>query len=319
MKDGTLECGVLNLYKPAGMTSFQAISKVKRILGIKKCGHAGTLDPDAQGVLPVFIGTATGACNYLEDEQKEYHVEFLIGIATDTGDCSGRITCVSDFDIPFQCIRDVLPDFTGELMQTPPIYSAVKVKGKKLYEYARKGDTDIEIPERKVTVYSISVKPGGLQHTVVRVDGREAEVASFEGIVRCSRGTYIRSLCRDIGQALGTCGCMGKLIRSGSGPYRIEQSVQLEELQSLKEKGDLVLMPVSDLFAKFGKVILDDKQTEDYLNGKRLYRMEILQKDPQQLVAVYSRGHGFIGMGELFSDGTACYLKGKKMFCNPFI
>lgn len=315
MKDRTLACGVINLYKPAGMTSFQAVSFVKRTLGVKKCGHAGTLDPDARGVLPIFIGTATGACNYLEDEQKEYQAEIILGIGTDTDDLSGRITCITDYEIPFQRVMECLPDFTGELYQSPPIYSAIKINGKKLYEYARKGNTDIEIPKRKVVIHSISVTPEESHRFTIKKDGNEYPVSRFESVIRCSRGTYIRSLCRDIGQALGTCGCMGNLVRTESGPYRVENSVKPEDLKEIYEK---VLLPVADLFEKYEKVELTGKQTQDYLNGKRLFFNRVLKRE-RQTVAVFMQDHGFVGIGELISDQSACYLKSEKLFCHPFV
>lgn len=315
MKDQTLACGVLNLYKPAGMTSFQAVSQVKRLLGVKKCGHAGTLDPDAQGVLPVFVGTATGACNYLEDEQKEYQAEIILGIGTDTDDLSGRITCISDYEIPLQRVLECLPDFTGELFQLPPAYSAVKVNGKKLYEYAREGNTEIKVAKRKVTIHELSIMPEENHRFTVKKDGNEYQVSRFESVIRCSRGTYIRSICKDIGQALGTCGCMGNLVRTESGPYRIENAVKLEDL---KDVGEKALLPVDDLFAKFDKIQLNREQTEDYLNGKKIFFSKNLNKE-RQTVSVYMQEHGFIGVGELIKDQSTCYLKGRKLFCHPFI
>lgn len=315
MKDQTLSCGVLNLYKPAGMTSFQAVSQVKRMTGVKKCGHAGTLDPDAQGVLPVFLGTATGACNYLEDEQKEYQAEILLGFGTDTDDLSGRITCISDYDISYQRFMDCLSDFTGDLYQLPPAYSAVKVKGRKLYEYARQGNTEIIVPKRKVTVHSISIMPQEGYRYIVKKDDNEYQVSRFNSVIRCSRGTYIRSLCRDIGQALGTCGCMGNLIRTESGPYRIEDAIRFEDLKDSAEKA---LLPVADLFSKYEKVELNKKQAEDYLNGKK-FIIDKNIKEERQTVAVNMQEHGFIGMGELIAEESVCYLKGKKLFCHPFI
>jgi tRNA pseudouridine55 synthase len=310
--DGTLACGVVNLYKPAGITSFQAVSQVKRLLNVKKCGHAGTLDPDAEGVLPVFIGSATGACAYLEDEQKEYLAEILLGISTDTDDISGRVTCVSDYNIPYSTVEACIKEFTGEIIQKPPIYSAIKVEGRKLYEYARK-NAEVEIPERKVTVYSITIEEEPSIRKV-SVDGKDYMASCFKGLVKCSRGTYIRSLCRDIGIAAGTCGCMGKLVRTRSGPYRIEDSLRFEELQ---EKGQKALLPVADLFEKYEKIVLNNKETKDYLDGKKIALKRKIDKE-RQTVSVYTQDQGFIGLGELVIMDSLSYLKGKKLFCHPY-
>ncbi len=321
MRDRSLQCGVINLYKPVNMTSFQAVSRVKRILGVKKAGHAGTLDPDAEGVLPVFLGTATGAFNYLSDELKEYTVEVILGIATDTCDLSGCVTGISDIEISFKRVKDVFEGIRGDIKQKPPIFSAVKVNGKRLYEYARNGNNNVDIPDRNVTIYSINVLSDELEHKNITIDQKAYKVSTFRAHVACSRGTYIRSLCRDSGIALGTYGCMGRLIRTRSGPYKLMDSVNFETLIESKEKNRVPLSAVGDLFEGYTGIYLDENQIKDYLNGKKVIINEKYYATDFRdgIVMVQTPENGFIGIGQLYEDECICYVKGKKMFCNPFI
>lgn len=204
--------GFLNIYKPVGMTSHDVVAVLRRITKIKQIGHTGTLDPFAQGVLPVCIGKATRLIEYLPDD-KEYIATVQFGSATTTYDVEGEVTFTSDKKI--SAIDIDLKPFEGEIEQFPPIYSAIKVNGKKLYEYAREGK-DVEIKPRNVTIEKIELKNFNEQT-------QQAEI-----LIKCSKGTYIRSIAHDLGQNLGVGAHLIKLVRTQAGKFRVENSVQLD-------------------------------------------------------------------------------------------
>jgi len=204
--------GIVLINKPQGITSFSAVAAVKRRLGVK-CGHSGTLDPLATGLLPIMCGKATKLCQYLTEGNKAYRATLKFGIETDTHDITGSITSSDDKQISLQQIEDVIPHFLGTIKQIPPAYSAIKVGGTALYKLARSGQ-DVEVPEREITIYSI-------------------DIISFDGIelivdVECSKGTYIRSLCRDIARALGTVGTMSALHRTKTGGWNVADSINFD-------------------------------------------------------------------------------------------
>jgi len=205
--------GVINIYKPKGITSHDVVGIVRKILGIKQVGHTGTLDPFAEGVLPICVGKATRLIEYFDDD-KEYIATVQFGTATETYDTEGKITKTSNKKITQTEILENLKFFSGEIEQIPPIYSAIKVNGKKLYEYAREGKS-VDIEPRKVTVYEIELV--GFDNINQTVDIR----------IKCSKGTYIRSIANDLGEKLGCCGHLIKLIRSKAGKFNVENSVQL--------------------------------------------------------------------------------------------
>lgn len=212
--------GCLNIYKPAGLTSHDVVAVLRRKTKIKQIGHTGTLDPFAEGVLPICIGKATRLIEFLPDD-KEYLATIQFGASTTTYDIEGEKTFISDKKVNKSEITEALHAFEGEISQLPPIYSAIKVKGKKLYEYARKGE-EVEIEPRKVSIENIELKT--LDETL-----QQAQV-----LIKCSKGTYIRSIANDLGQNLGCGGHLIKLIRTQAGKFRIENSVQLDEIDVAK-------------------------------------------------------------------------------------
>ena len=229
--------GIFNVYKEKGYTSHDVVARLRGIAGQKKVGHTGTLDPDAEGVLPVCLGKATKVCDVLTDKSKTYQAVLLLGRRTDTQDISGA--CLEERDtsgLAKETVRRAVESFLGDYMQTPPMYSALKVDGKKLYELAREGKT-VERKARKVQIHRIEIRKMDLPRVWIEVE--------------CSKGTYIRTLCDDIGELLGVGGCMEELLRTRVGHFRIEDSVRLSELERYREEGTLEehLIPVDSVFA----------------------------------------------------------------------
>jgi tRNA pseudouridine55 synthase len=228
--------GILNIYKPIGMTSHDVVAVLRRLTKIKQIGHTGTLDPFAQGVLPICIGKATRLIEFLPDD-KEYLATVQFGIATTTYDIEGERTFSSDKKVSVKDVQLALKDFEGEIQQFPPIYSAIKVKGKKLYEYARKGE-DVEITPRKVTIEHIELKDFDEQ-------SQQAQI-----LIKCSKGTYIRSIAHDIGKNLGVGAHLIKLVRTQAGKCRVENSVQLEGInveKSIINPLEMLDLPIIDV------------------------------------------------------------------------
>jgi len=246
--------GVLNIYKEKGYTSSDAVSVVRKILGRVKAGHTGTLDPQAEGVLPVCVGRATKIADYIGGE-KRYRAELVLGVTTDTDDLTGKVLTESPVDIGMGLLEETALSFLGKSMQTPPMYSAIKIGGKKLYELARAGKTADRAP-REINIFLISVK--GYDET--------AHTAILD--VECSKGTYIRSLCADIGRALGCGGCMGGLARTRSGPFLIENSVTLGKLGAYAEAGRIyeLLHPIEDVL-KYRAVSAPAGYEKQIVNG----------------------------------------------------
>ena len=230
--------GIINVYKEKGYTSHDVVAVLRKIAGQKKIGHKGTLDPDATGVLPVCLGRATKLCDLLTDRDKTYEAVLLLGKTTDTQDISGAILKEQPTDHLNEAeVTKVIESFKGTYDQIPPMYSALKVNGKKLYELAREGKT-VERKSRKVTIYQIHIKE--IQLPRVRME------------VTCSKGTYIRTLCHDIGNLLGTGGCMEELTRTKVGRFELKDSLKLEELRDLAQNGRLedALIPLDQMFSE---------------------------------------------------------------------
>ena len=246
--------GVLNVWKEAGFTSHDVVAKLRGILHQKKIGHTGTLDPDATGVLPVCLGKGTRLCDMLTDETKTYEALLHLGIATDTQDMSGTVTAEAPVTVTEEEVRDCIASFVGEQQQVPPMYSALKVNGKKLYELAREG-IEIERKARTVHFYEISILEVKLP--LVRME------------VTCSKGTYIRTLCHDIGGALGVGGCLSSLRRIRAGGFSIGEAVTLEEIQAAKEQGrhTELLRQVDQLFSGFPALYVGKRETVRCKNG----------------------------------------------------
>ena len=214
--------GIINVYKEKGYTSHDVVARLRRIIGQKKIGHTGTLDPDAEGVLPVCLGKATKVCDLLADKDKVYQAILLLGQTTDTQDVSGRVIKTEDVTSSIKEIYEAIQSFKGEYDQIPPMYSALKVNGKKLYELAREGKT-VERRARTVHIHGIRI------HEIV--------LPRVSMTVECSKGTYIRTLCHDIGEKLGCGGCMEQLLRTQVGPFFIEDSLKLDEIEILQDLG----------------------------------------------------------------------------------
>ncbi len=255
--------GIINIYKEKGFTSHDVVAKLRGILHMKKIGHTGTLDPEAEGVLPVCLGSATRLCDMLTDKIKEYRAVVRFGIATDTEDMTGEIIEKAPVTVGEQELRDVLPKFLGEQEQIPPMYSAIKVEGKKLYELAREGKT-IERKGRPVVIHDIVL------HSVeLDADGHLLEA---ELTVVCGKGTYIRSLCRDIGKALGTCACMKSLLRTRSGDCYLKDSLKLSEVEQLRDAGTLEeqIVSVEQVFAECKAFHMKPEWDRLLLNGNHI-------------------------------------------------
>lgn len=244
--------GFLNIYKPKGMTSHDVVAVMRRLTKIKQIGHTGTLDPFAEGVLPICIGKATRLIEYLDDD-KEYLATVQFGTATTTYDLEGEITTASDKKITETELLNELENFKGEISQLPPIYSAIKVKGKKLYEYARKGE-EVEIQPRKVTIEKIELK------------NFDNENQTAEILIACSKGTYIRSIAHDLGQNLNVGGHLIKLVRTKAGSFTVENSVPLEGLnvsENLLDPLDKLNLPKVELSETDYQKILHGQQIEN--------------------------------------------------------
>lgn len=249
--------GIINIQKEKGYTSHDVVARLRRILGQKKIGHTGTLDPDATGVLPVCLGKATKLCDLLTDKEKTYQTELLLGIVTDTQDISGKILEQQPVSANEDEIRECILNFQGDIMQIPPMYSACKVQGKRLYQLAREG-VEVERPPRPVCIYEIKVQ--------------EIRLPRVKMEITCSKGTYIRTLCHDIGRSLGCGACMEGLVRIRSGTFEIGQSLTLAQVENLKEEGNLEehLIPIEDMLGHYPR--LDCTPEEDRLldNGNPL-------------------------------------------------
>lgn len=246
--------GIVIINKPQGFTSHDVVNVVRKILGTRKVGHTGTLDPNAEGVLPVCVGKSTKACDMLTFSDKEYIAEVKLGITTDTHDIWGQTTSSQTVSVDEAQIRDAVSHFVGEIEQVPPMYSAIKQNGKKLYELAREGIT-LKLAPRKVTIYSCDVS--------------DITGDSFKIRVKCSKGTYIRSLCRDIGNYLGCGAVMTSLVRTASSVFNIDDSLTLDELKLRAEKNGphSVLMCVDNVFMQYKAITVNAKLEKRLLNG----------------------------------------------------
>ena len=258
--------GVLILDKPQGITSHDAVYKVRRLYNTKKVGHTGTLDPMATGVLVMLIGRATKAAEYIAADRKRYDARLTLGLTTDTLDVDGEVLSRSD-DIPGEEeVLAAVERFTGSYGQVPPMYSAIKVDGRKMVDLARRGIT-VDLPPRDITVYSIET---------ARISEREYSLS-----VECSAGTYIRSLCRDIGEALGCGGTMSALRRVRSGDFDISNAVTPERLEEMDEEKRLsLLLPIESLFSELDAVVLPDFFAALAANGQPIYMRKIGRSFP---------------------------------------
>lgn len=243
--------GIVIIDKPEGWTSQDVVSKLRGALHTKRIGHGGTLDPMATGVLPVFVGRATRGVEFFEHAEKTYVADLRFGITTDTEDITGTVLTEKEVNITREQLEKALESFRGEIQQVPPMYSAVKINGQKLCDLARKG-REVERKSRTITIFALDL---------LELDGITAKLR-----VHCSKGTYIRTLCKDIGESLGCGGCMAALRRVSAGAYTIDEAVSLTELVEAEDK-EKYLRPVGSMFAEYPKQILTPNQEKRCRNG----------------------------------------------------
>ncbi|WBW94837.1 tRNA pseudouridine(55) synthase TruB [Oceanirhabdus sp. W0125-5] len=280
--------GIININKPKGITSFDVVRIIKKTLKMKKVGHTGTLDPMAEGVLPICIGKATKFAELIMSEEKVYRAEMKLGEITDTYDIEGEITETFDFShVTEEEVIKVVNSFIKTYEQIPPIYSAIKVAGKRLYEYAREGK-EVEIKGRKITIHNIN--------------NIEVNLPYIKFDVKCSKGTYIRSLCFDIGKELNAGGVMTSLIRLKSGIFNIEDSVEISEIEKKDIQDNII--SIENIFSHLNELNLNEKFSKLVSNGvviKDKALISSLEKNKQY--RVYSFEREFIGLGELGENG----------------
>lgn len=267
--------GIINVYKEKGYTSFDVVAKLRGILKQKKIGHTGTLDPDAVGVLPVCLGSATKLCDMLTDKKKEYIAELVLGKETDTQDITGHILKETEVTCSEEEAVNAILSFIGDYDQLPPMYSAIKVDGKRLYELARQGK-EVQRKTRPVTFYEIEILK--MEFPFVRIR------------VLCSKGTYIRTLCHDIGQKLGCGAVMTSLERIRSGQFTKENAYTLEQIEKIRDEGSLdsIIIPVDSVFSELPRLIVTGETQNKILNGNLIYINECKK----------------LGLSDCFSEGN---------------
>lgn len=287
--------GILNINKEKGISSARVVSLVRRALDMKKVGHTGTLDLEASGVLPIVVGKATRVSDYMMTKDKVYETEMILGSKTDTLDAAGEITEKSDKKVSKEEFLEAMNTFRGEIEQIPPMYSALKVNGKKLYDLAREG-IEIERKRRKVTIYDIKLLDFDFPKATIRVT--------------CSKGTYIRTLVDDIGERLGTYAYVDELVRTRVGDFDIKDAIKSEDILNL-EKNDIIkaLRPIDSALKDFDKIVLDRRYLDNLVNGQIV---EVEEK-VNDIIRVYA-GDDFIGLGKNYSENGKNFLKMEKVF-----
>lgn len=279
--------GILNIYKEKGYTSHDVVARLRGIVKQKKIGHTGTLDPDAEGVLPVCLGRATRVCDLLTDKDKVYETVLRLGLTTDTQDLSGKVLEEKETDALTEGeVRTCIQGYIGSYEQLPPMYSALKINGKKLYELARAG-VEVERKRRKVVIHDIQILEMDLPQVRMRV--------------HCSKGTYIRTLCHDIGTALGTGGCMAELLRTKVGCFKLQDSLTLDQVERYVKEDALtdILLPVDRLFADRQAVSVQKNSDVLVHNGNPFGKeacVEICDIEQQETVRVYDSRGSFVGL-----------------------
>lgn len=277
--------GIVNVYKEKGFTSFDVVAKMRGIFKQKKIGHTGTLDPDAEGVLPVCLGRATKVCDLLTDKDKEYETVLLLGVVTDTQDLTGEVLERKEVNASENEVKSAILSFVGEYMQVPPMYSALKVNGQKLCDLARKGVT-VERKARPVTIHGIEILSVDLPEVRMRV--------------HCSKGTYIRTLCQDIGEKLGCGGCMKLLLRTRVAAFALKDALKLDELESKLKSGDeSFIHSVDSVFEQYEKASVLEKADKLVRNGNRIpeeFIDHMQDAYKQECIRLYGWEQTFIGL-----------------------
>ena len=320
--------GILCVYKEAGYTSHDVINRLRRISNQKKIGHTGTLDPNAEGVLPVCFGNATKVCGILTDTDKCYRAELILGKVTDSYDITGEVLAEQEVRVTVKQLQEVIQEFVGTQLQTPPMFSARKVNGQKLYDLARQGIV-VEREQKEITVYDITLE------SIVCCDetGREIEKNSMDFdvnmlstevmrayiTVHCSKGTYIRSICHDIGEKLGCGACMGSLLRTKVGRFTLEDSRTIKELSQIAEEGKLeeLLISADSMFPEYPKLSQLPEDADLLLrNGNQIYLKQIPMYDwmeqEQVKIRMYDGSGRFCAIYEYRKDKR--YLQPVTMF-----
>lgn len=292
--------GILNVYKEAGFTSFDVVAKLRGILKQKKIGHTGTLDPGAEGVLPVCVGRATKVCEYLTGKDKVYQAKLCLGVETDTQDLSGNVLARQTPAVEEETLRAMIQSFVGKSNQIPPMYSALKVNGKKLCDLARQGIV-VERRAREIEIFSIDVLRVEMPFVTMRV--------------HCSKGTYIRTLCHDIGQKLGCGGCMGKLLRTETAGFLLDQAMRLSEIEAVARGEDKagrnisdLLIPVDRVLSAYPKVAAEKGLEKLLSNGCRIPASKTSHPDglSSGICRMYDGAGRFVGL--------FCYDKDRRDF-----
>lgn len=296
--------GIINIYKEKGYTSFDVVAILRKKLGIKKVGHTGTLDPEAEGVLPVCIGKATKVADYITDTTKIYRATMTLGTETDTQDHTGEIISQKEVTSTQKEIEEAVNSFIGDYKQIPPMYSALKVNGKRLYELARQGKT-VERKARDIYIYNIDI---------IKIEGNNIDME-----VECSKGTYIRTLCADIGAKLGCGAHMSKLVRTKSSMFHIESSLKLSDIDYYIENNRLneIITYVDEIFTNYSKVIIDSRFDKFLYNGNKLKKEHIKgNKDiaEQTKYRIYDENNNFIGIYRTVMVDGSLILKPIKLF-----
>ncbi|MDO8885445.1 tRNA pseudouridine(55) synthase TruB [Candidatus Oleimmundimicrobium sp.] len=252
--------GLIVINKPAGVTSHDVVENIRKIIKIKKVGHTGTLDPDATGVLILLIGKATKIAQFLQNDDKEYWAEMVLGIKTDTQDASGKVVFQAPCRLSEKEVRQALNNFKGKIFQTPPMVSAVKIKGRALYKLAREGK-EVDRPSREITIHSIDF---------LKMESGPYPVVTFK--VKCSKGTYIRTLCADVGDFLGCGARLKKLIRTSCGNYSLDDAHSIEEVKELASSSTINdhIILIQDALKQFPSITLKGSYVKDILNGRPL-------------------------------------------------
>lgn len=280
--------GIVVINKPGNYTSFDVVAIIRKLLKTKKVGHAGTLDPMATGVLPILAGNATKIQNLLQGSSKEYRAKFRLGLITDTEDISGKILKKNPVNVNVETLKKVISAFVGEIKQVPPMYSAIKKDGVRLYSLARQG-IDVSREKRVVTIDDI------------KLENYNEEMQEATMLVRCSKGTYIRTLCADIGAQLGCGAAMSELERTRVGNFTLEKSITLDKAKELASENNLdkLLLSIDSVLSKYNPIKVTDAQTVRFLNGGGLALDRISIKDAQdsQKLRVYGTDGKFLGLG----------------------
>lgn len=293
--------GVLNVYKEAGFTSHDVVAKLRGIVKQKKIGHTGTLDPDAEGVLPVCLGNATKLCGLLSDKEKTYEAVLLLGQTTDTQDVSGKVLSTSPVEVSEEEAREAVMSFLGDYDQVPPMYSALKVGGKKLYELAREGK-EIERQARRVRILDIEI--------------HRMELPEITFSVSCTSGTYIRTLCQDIGERLGCGGCMKHLLRTRVDRFAVEESLRLSEIEERMREGSLgeVLLPVDEVFSSYPRLQMRTEADRLVHNGNPFSGQDVQEIFDGERVRVYDSNGKFVGIYGRHEEKGGLLYRPVKMF-----